>query len=322
MLRAAGARAAKEVAAQPAIKDGGHRSTGRPYGAGGLFVGNVAVRGLLPVASAREDDVAEPSEQWSYFSQQNRLAWEEIADVRTHRWSNRLYTAEFFAAGGCSLDQRVVDALGQLDAARVLHLMCSTGEESLSLAVLGAHVLAVDISEREVELARSKAQAAGVQVDFVAADIGALPVDIATGGFDVVYTGGGVLVWVPDISTWARVVANALRPAGRFVLWDYHPVASVFEADSDEVRMAGDYFGGPGPTQTRGWTHFAAGGDAETAKYEFHWTLGEIVTALAGAGLWITALWEYPSEADWQFGVAIEAAGRLPGQLLLVAQRL
>jgi SAM-dependent methyltransferase len=147
--------------------------------------------------SAREDDVAEHFGAWSPFSQQNRLAWEEIADVRTHRWSNRLYTAEFFAAGGCSLDQRVIDALGQLDAARVLHLMCSTGEESLSLAVLGARVLAVDISERQVELARSKAQAAGVRVDFAAADIGALPVEIAAGGFDVVYTGGGVLSGYP-----------------------------------------------------------------------------------------------------------------------------
>jgi SAM-dependent methyltransferase len=272
--------------------------------------------------SAREEDVAEHSGAWSPFSQQNRLAWEEIADVRTHRWSNRLYTAEFFAAGGCSLDQRVVDALGQLDAARVLHLMCSTGEESLSLAVLGARVLAVDISERQLELARSKAQAAGVRVDFAAADIGALPVEIAAGGFDVVYTGGGVLVWVPDISIWAAVVAGALRPGGRLVLWDFHPVASAFEADDDEVRLAYDYFGGPGPTETRGWTHFAAGGDAQTPKYEFRWTLGEIVTALADAGLRITALREHPSEADWQFGGAIKAARRLPGQLLLVAQRL
>jgi len=265
--------------------------------------------------------MAEPSGQWSSFSQQNRLAWEEIADVRTHRWSNRLYTAEFFGAGGCSLDRRVVEALGQLDAARVLHLMCSTGEESLSLAVLGAQVLAVDISERQLDLARSKAEAAGVRVDFVAADIGTLPTDIATGGFDVVYTGGGVLVWVPDISRWAAVVAGALRPGGRVVLWEYHPVASVFAADAGDVRLARDYLGGPGPTETRGWTHFAAGRDAQTPKYEFHWTLGEIVTALADAGLWVTALGEYPSEADWQFGEAIEAARRLPGQLLLVAQR-
>ena len=178
--------------------------------------------------------MAEHSGAWSSFSQQNGLAWEEIADVRTHRWSNRLYTAEFFAAGGCSLDQRVVDALGQLDAARVLHLMCSTGEDPVGLP----------------------------------------------------------------------------------------PVASAFEADDDEVRLACDYFGGPGPTETRGWTHFAAGGDAQTPKYEFRWMLGEIVTALADAGLCVTALGEYPSEADWQFGNAIEAARCLPGQLLLVAQRL
>lgn len=273
------------------------------------------------MVSAREGDVAEPSGTWSSYSEQNHVAWEEIADVRTRRWSNRLYTAEFFATGGCSLDQRVVDALGAIDEARVLHLMCSTGEESLSLAVLGAQVVAVDISERQVELAKAKAQAAGLRASFVAADVGALPEGIASGGFDIVYTGGGVLVWVPDISRWATVVGGALRPGGRLVLWDFHPVASCFEAAGGEVRLADDYFAGPGPSETQGWTHFAAGRDAQTSKYEFSWSLGEIVTALADAGLCITLLGEYPSEADWQFGESIEAARRLPGQLLLVAQR-
>ena len=265
--------------------------------------------------------MSEPPRTWSSFSEQNRLAWEEIADVRTHRWSNRLYTAGFFAAGGCSLDQHVVDALGELYAVRVLHLMCSTGEESLSLAVLGAQVVAVDISEQQIELAKSKAQAAGIRVDFVAADIGALPANIGTGEFDVVYTGGGVLVWVPDIAMWAAVIAGTLHPGGRLVLWDFHPVASAFEPVDTEVRLAHDYFAGPGPTETRGWTHFAAGKDAQTPKYEFRWSLGEIVSALADAGLSITALRGYPSEADWQFGEAIGAARRLPGQLLLVARR-
>jgi len=241
-------------------------------------------------------------------------AWEEIADVRTHSWSNRLYTAEFFGA----------------------EVVLSTGESSKPWASSMRLGSCTSCARRVRTASRSQSWGLRCSPSTSANDSrpgevqgggrrgpGRLrgrrcrrsPTDIATGGFDVVYTGGGVLVWVPDISRWAAVVAGALRLGGRFVLWEYHPVASAFAADAVEVRLARDYLGGPGPTETRGWTHFAAGRDAQTPKYEFHWTLGEIVTALADAGLCVTALGEYPSEADWQFGEAIEAARRLPGQL-------
>jgi ubiquinone/menaquinone biosynthesis C-methylase UbiE len=258
---------------------------------------------------------------WARFSEQNRRAWEEIADVRIGRWSNRNYTSAFFAAGGCSLDARLVDALGDVAGQRVLHLMCATGEDSLSLAVLGAEVVAVDISERQIELARQKARAAEVSVAFLAADIAALPEAVSAAQFDMVYTGGGVLVWVPDIVTWAAVIAAALRPGGRFVLWEYHPAAMCWEPAEGALQVGRDYFSGPGPVETRGWTHFAEGRDAETSKFEFDWTLGEIVTALADAGLRVTRLSEYPTDAEWKFGEMLAAAARLPGLLLLAAER-
>ncbi|MGH9225716.1 MAG: class I SAM-dependent methyltransferase [Acidimicrobiales bacterium] len=258
---------------------------------------------------------------WAEAASQNRAAWEEIADVRMGRWSNRTYTADFFAGGGCSLDARVVEALGDVRGHRVLHLMCATGEESLSLAVLGAHVVAVDISPRQVELATAKADAAGIEVGFVAADVGDLPPAIAAGGFDLVYTGGGVLVWVPDIDRWAAAIARALQSGGRLVLWDYHPVAMRWESVDGTLQIESSYFAGPGPIETQGWTHFAAGRDATTTKYEFAWTLGEIVTGLADAGLCVTRLSEYPTNAAWKFGDVLDAAQDLPGLLLLVARR-
>lgn len=32
---------------------------------------------------------------WAEVVAQNRRAWEEVADVRVRRWSNRAYTADF-----------------------------------------------------------------------------------------------------------------------------------------------------------------------------------------------------------------------------------
>ena len=139
--------------------------------------------------------------------------------------------------------------------------------------------------------------------------------------FDLVYTGGGVLVWVPDIERWAAVIARALRPGGRLVLWDYHPVAMRWATVDGALQIESSYFAGPGPIETQGWTHFAAGRGATTKKYEFTWTLGEIVTALAGAGLCVTRLSEYPTDAVWKFGDALDPARDLPGLMLLVASR-
>jgi 2-polyprenyl-3-methyl-5-hydroxy-6-metoxy-1,4-benzoquinol methylase len=191
---------------------------------------------------------------WATAAAQNREAWEEVADVRVNRWSNRRYTAELFAAGGCSLDDRVVEALGDVYGKRALHLMCATGEDSLALAVLGARVLAVDVSRRQIGLATNKARAAGLPVKYIAADVGDLPPVIAEHGFDLVDTGGGVLVWVPDVEWWAKAITDALRPGGRFEPpWDFHPLAMRRDTVDGELRLES----------------FAAGRDARVPKYEF-----------------------------------------------------
>ena len=52
------------------------------------------------------------------------------------------------------------------------------------------------------------------------------------GDFDLVYTTLGVLCWLPDVGAWARVAARLLRPGGRLVLRDDHP---VFMAVGDDA---------------------------------------------------------------------------------------
>lgn len=100
--------------------------------------------------------------------------------------------------------------------------------------MLGARITAVDISERLVAIARQKAKVAALDVRFVHADVGALPVDLRSGRFDVTYTGGGVLVWIPDIDIWANIVASTLRQGGTFVLYDGHPVTECMETSDSE----------------------------------------------------------------------------------------
>jgi hypothetical protein len=68
-----------------------------------------------------------------------------------------------------------------------------------------------------------------------------------------------------------------------------------------------------------GWHHFAGGEQAQETKAEFQWPLGDIVTALARAGLRIDRLEEFPSQQGWRFGDQADQVRRLPGSFLLLA---
>lgn len=251
------------------------------------------------------------------FTEHNRRAWNEIAGVRHAVWP----PAHVFAAGGSVLDPRVLAAAGDVRGFDILHLQCATGEETLSWAVAGARATGVDISDAQIDLARRKAQEAALDARFVAADLYALPADLRARSFDIVYTGGGALVWLPDLIRWGEVVARAMRPGGLLVLFEEHPVASSLVVAGGEVRLEGDYFGRGKPEYARGWSHFPGGEDAEETKVEFAWPLGDVVTSLERAGLRIVSLEEFPSEAKWRFGEHLDTVRGLPGQYLLLARK-
>ena len=108
------------------------------------------------------------------------------------------------------------------------------------------------------------------------------------------FTSYGVLNWLPDITRWAEVVSNHLKPARVFYIVEFYPFADVFEPSE-----SGDM------TPTYGYFHhelFFEGGDPsyaskeviETPTYEWPHSLGDIVCALIDAGLRIEFLHEFP----------------------------
>lgn len=253
------------------------------------------------------------------YTQQNRRAWDEIAEVR-HQVS--FPPASFFAGGGSTLDPWVVEAAGKVSGKSLLHLQCSTGSETISWCVLGALATGVDISEKQIEIAQQTAQEAGLSTQFVTADVYQLPPELTQAGFDFVYTGGGAIVWLPDLTAWAATIATALRPGGRFILHEEHPIAGCLWVENGVLTPVANYFGRSEPTLDTGWAHFAGGETAQEMKYEFSWPLGDVITALAQAGLVIERLQEYPARTEWRFGDRVEEMAGLPGEYLLVARSL
>jgi SAM-dependent methyltransferase len=250
------------------------------------------------------------------YTDQNRLAWDEIANVR----QKKMEPAEFFARGGTTLSSEVLAVAGDVHGLSLCHLQCATGEDTLSWANQGANATGVDISPRQIELAKEKAAAAGLPARFIASDIYALPLQLFAEKFDVVFTGGGAIVWLPDLQEWAKIIAQLLKPFGRLIIDEEHPITNCMEVQDGVVRFVDDYFGRK-PGVYVGWSHFAGGEHATEKKYEFTWPLGDIVTALAQAGLRIERLEERPSQARWRFGDQLDEVVRIPGEYLLVARK-
>ncbi|HKY53631.1 MAG TPA: class I SAM-dependent methyltransferase [Anaerolineales bacterium] len=250
------------------------------------------------------------------FTDQNRLAWDEIAEIRI----KGMKTAEFFAKGGCTLSDEILEVAGEVRGLSLCHLQCATGEDTLSWANKGANATGVDISPKQIELAKQKAAAAGLNVHFIASDIYALPSQLFADGFDIVFTGGGAIVWLPDLGPWAKIIAQLLKPSGKLILDEEHPIASCMEVQNGQVRIVDDYFGRK-PETYSGWSHFSGAENAVEKKYEFGWPLGDVITALAQAELRIELLEERPSQEQWRFGDHLQEMARIPGEYLLVASK-
>jgi len=256
----------------------------------------------------------------------NRAAWDEAAE-RYERWLPE--AIELIRSGGTNLLAPELEAIGDLHGRcrRAIHLQCAGGRDTLSLWNLGAdEVVGVDFSPRMLELARRLTEAIGAPARWIESDVLATPHEL-DGTADLLYTGRGSLVWLQDLDAWAAVLHRLLAPDGRFVLFEGHPAEWLFDADEDGYWVATDYDYFAGPEASKGWAqeyidHLSIAEPDQAWKYARSWTLGEVLTSIAGAGLRIERVAEHPT--DWWGGhadVRPEERGRIPLSYSVVARR-
>ena len=221
--------------------------------------------------------------------QVNRTNWNERTPVHA---ASEFYDVAGFKAGRMTLHDVERREVGDVSRKALLHLQCHFGMDTMSWARLGAKATGIDLSDAAIDLAQSLNRELGQDVRFICSNIYDLP-DVLDEQFDIVFTSYGVLCWLPDLDKWASVVANHLKPGGVFYIIDGHPLVNVFEqAESGELRPIYPYF----HTEflwEGGEASYAGSEVIESPVYEWHHSLGEIVTALIGAGLRIEFLHEF-----------------------------
>jgi SAM-dependent methyltransferase len=185
-----------------------------------------------------------------------------------------------------------------------------------ALAGMGATVTSIDISERQLDIARRRAARLGVSVNFLRADVIELSL-LDDAAFDVVYTGGHVAVWVSDLRRYYGEAARILKPSGRLILSEYHPFRRLWKQPADRLEIAFNYFDrGPHRSEAALDVLYRAPGNLE--QFEFHWTIADYITAVLVSGCQLVHVEEFGDTSEQWEGAPM--AG-LPEFLLLIGRR-
>ncbi len=190
--------------------------------------------------------------------------------------------------------------LGDITGLDVVHLQCHIGTDTVSLDRLGAaSVTGYDFSPAALDAARALARRAGSRATFVTGELYDAVTALGTARFDLVFTGIGALIWLPDIAGWAQVVEELLRPGGRLFLREAHPMLLSIDEDAvrDAISVRYPAFGSIGANRFDETVSYEGDGTPlnHTTTYQWHWNISEVVTALLEAGMRIDSLVEHPT---------------------------
>ena len=189
--------------------------------------------------------------------------------------------------------------IGDVSGARLIHLQCHIGTDTVSWARLGADDTGTDFSPNAVEAARRLSADSGTPARFILSELYETP-SVVDEKFDIVYTGVGAICWLPDIRRWAEVVAGLLEEGGRLYIREGHPLMWALDLKSDdELRLAYPYFEGDPTEFVSDETYSGPGVVTSPRTFDWNHGVGEVLTGLIDAGMRIDRVEEYDF-CEWQ----------------------
>jgi SAM-dependent methyltransferase len=234
----------------------------------------------------------------------NKVAWETKA---YQAWVHRFGTPDELASE-LKLKHKHhlrywLKYIGDPTGKRVLNLLGSHGRKAISLALIGADVTVVDISEENRLYALQTAAAASVKLDYICSDVLNIPNEETLGEFDIVLMEFGILHYFTDLNAIFSVVRRRLGKNGRLILTDFHPFARAWMNTTNLKQPTGNYFD---EHVKEGEVAFAKllpeEERSELGKVLVRsWTVGDIISAIGSVGLFIRTFEEIPSPTDPRF---------------------
>lgn len=217
----------------------------------------------------------------------NKQTWNNKTDVHI---ASDFYDVEAFLNGKSSLNAIELELLGDVTNKKILHLQCHFGQDTLSLARLGADVTGVDLSDKAIERAKEFAEKLNLNATFICCDIYEATKYLDE-KFDIVFTSYGTIGWFPDIDKWAKVIWHFLKPNGKFIMADFHPVVWMFDNDFKSVFY--NYFNVEPIIEDESGTYADRYSEISAQTVTWNHPTSETLNALIKNGLTINSFNEY-----------------------------
>ena len=161
----------------------------------------------------------------------NKQTWNNKTDVHI---ASEFYDVQSFLDGKSTLNAIELQLLGDIKGKKILHLQCHFGQDTMSFSRMGAKATGIDLSDKAIEKAKEFASQLHLDTQFICCDIYDAP-NHSDEKFDIVFTSYGTIGWLPDLDKWAKVVSHFLKPGGKFVFAEFHPVIWMFDDNFREV---------------------------------------------------------------------------------------
>jgi ubiquinone/menaquinone biosynthesis C-methylase UbiE len=221
------------------------------------------------------------------FFDTNRNSWNSRVDAHLE---SKFYDLEGFLTGETSLKSIELELLGNISNKSLLHLQCHFGQDTLSLARMGARVTGVDLSDKAIYSAMELATKTQLQANFICCNVYDLPQHLDQ-QFDIVFTSYGTITWLPDLNAWAALIQKYLKPGGKFIFVEFHPVVWMFD---DNFKTIGyDYFNSGPIIENETGTYADRSAAIKPQSVCWNHSMAEVVTALLDNGLSIKQFQEF-----------------------------
>jgi SAM-dependent methyltransferase len=217
------------------------------------------------------------------YVEHNRAYWDREADSYQLKHGPQL-RVERPGWGVWQIPEDEVHALGPVDGKDVLELGCGAAQWSIALAKRGAHVVGLDVSERQLTHARKLMAEEGVHFPLVASSAESTP--FSKESFDVVFCDHGAIGFADPYKAIPEA-ARVLRPGGLLAFSMMTPFADACWPAAEESpgsELAIDYFG----------MHRRE--DGETVEFQLGY--GDWIRLFAASGLTVEDLIELHPPPD------------------------
>jgi SAM-dependent methyltransferase len=209
----------------------------------------------------------------------NKETWNNKVDVHI---DSDFYDMEGFLNGKSTLNAIELELLGDVKGKKILHLQCHFGQDTMTFSRMGAKATGVDLSDKAIERAREINEKLNLDTTFVCCDIYDAPNHLDE-KFDIVFTSYGTIGWLPNLDQWAKVISHFLKPGGKFVMADFHPVVWMFDNDFKEIFY--NYFNTEEIIEDESGTYANREAEISTQTITWNHPTSELLNALITNGL-------------------------------------